>query len=86
MTAPGDEAAGRIAEQNQIPREQFFYFEGGYAPEKLGFIKRTMINMIKKSVEKKAEKTEDELHMLETLKGADNTNKEAIEDLVEYCM
>ena len=42
--------------------------------------------MIKKSIEKKENKTADELHMLETFKGADNTDKEAIEDLVKYCM
>lgn len=45
-----------------------------------------MVNMVKKSLEKKADKTEDDLHTLETFKGADNTRKEAIEDLVAYCM
>ena len=40
------------------------------------------MNMIKKSLEKKENKTADELHTLETFKGADNTNKEAIGDLV----
>ena len=41
--------------------------------------------MIKKSIEKKEEKTEDELHMLEAVKGVDNTRKEAVEDLVAFC-
>ena len=31
------------------------YFEGGYAPERLGFFKRLLMNMIKKSIEKKEE-------------------------------
>lgn len=44
------------------------------------------MNMIKKSLEKKENKTADELHTLETFKGADNTNKEAIGDLVARCM
>ena len=86
MTVPSDEVAGKIAEQNQIPRERCFYFEGGYNPQKLGVMKKMMVNMVKKSLEKKADKTADDLHTLETFKGADNTRKEAIEDLVAYCM
>ena len=85
VTVPSEEVARKIAEQNQIPRDHFFYYEGGYAPQKLSFMKKIMINMIKKSIEKKENKTADELHMLETFKGADNTDKEAIEDLVKYC-
>ena len=85
ITVPSEEVARKIAEQNQIPRERFFYYEGGYDPQKLSFMKKIMINMIKKSIEKKENKTADELHMLETFKGADNTDKEAIEDLVKYC-
>ena len=86
MTVPSEEVAAKIAEQNQIPRERFYYYEGGYAPQKVGFMKRMMLNMIKKSLEKKENKTADELHTLETFKGADNTNKEAIGDLVARCM
>ena len=55
-------------------------------PQKLGVVKKMMVNMVKKSLEKKADKTEDDLHTLETFKGADNTRKEAIEDLVAFCM
>ena len=86
MTVPSEEVAAKIAEQNQIPRERFYYYEGGYDPQKVGFMKRMMLNMIKKSLEKKENKTADELHTLETFKGADNTNKEAIGDLVARCM
>lgn len=86
MTVPSDEVAAKIAEQNQISKERFFYFEGGYNPQKLGVVKKMMVNMVKKSLEKKADKTEDDLHTLETFKGADNTRKEAIEDLVAFCM
>lgn len=86
MTVPSDEVAEKIAEQNQISRDRFFYYEGGYAPQKLGFMKKMMMNMIKKSLEKKENKTADELHTLETFKGADNTSKEAIEELVAFCM
>ena len=86
MTVPSEEVAAKIAEQNQISRERFYYYEGGYAPQKVGFMKRMMLNMIKKYLEKKENKTADELHTLETFKGADNTNKEAIGDLVARCM
>lgn len=85
MTVPSEEVTAKIAEQNQIPREQFFYFEGGYNPQKLGFIQKAMTNIIKKSLLKKADKTAEDLHTLETFKGADNTDRNAIKGLVEYC-
>lgn len=84
MSIPGDETAEKIAAQNQIPGERFFYFEGGYQPQKLGFVKKMMLNMIKKSIEKKEAKTEDEIHMLKTMEGADHTDRAAIKELVEY--
>ena len=85
MTLPSEETAAKVAEQNQIPRDRFFYYEGGYDPKKVGFIKNMMVNMVMKSIKKKEDKTPEELHMLETLKGADHTKKEAIEDIVAYC-
>ena len=85
MTIPSDEIAEKISAQNQIPRDRFFYYEGGYDPKKLGVVKKMMVNMVKKSVEKKENKTADDLHTLETFKGADRTNKEAIRELVAYC-
>ena len=33
MTVPSEELAIKIAEQNQIPRERLYYYEGGYAPQ-----------------------------------------------------
>ena len=85
MSISSEEVIENIATQNQIPRDKCFYFEGGYNPQKLGFMKKMMVNMVIKSVEKKEEKTEADLHMLKTAKGADNTNREAIKELVEYC-
>ena len=83
MSVPSDTVAQMIAEKNSIPRESFFYFEGGYDPKKVGFIKKMMMNMIKKSVEKKEDKTPEDIHMLETFKGMDNTNKEFIKPLID---
>lgn len=85
MSLVDDEISEKIAKQNQIPEQRFFYFEGGYNPKKLGIMKRMMVNMIKKSVEKKEDKTAQETHLLESVKGADNTDREAIRELVEYC-
>ena len=83
MTVPNDEVVAKLAEQNKIKKDNFFYFEGGYNPKKVGFFKKMMMNMIKKSIEKKEEKTAEDLHMLETFKGADNTNREAIKPLID---
>ena len=84
-------------EENHIPfvtldvfqvfdEERFFYFEGGYRPEKVNFIMRTMMKMLKKSIEKKPEKTEEDLYIIKTFNGADNAKKEAVKPLVEYCI
>ena len=83
MTVPNDEVVAKLAEQNKIYKDNFFYFEGGFNPKKVGFFKKMMMNMIKKSIEKKEEKTAEDLHMLETFKGADNTNREAIKPLID---
>lgn len=85
MTVSNDEITGKIAEQNQIPGERFFYYEGGYNPAKLGFLKKMLMGMIKKQLEKKENKTADDLHMLKSFEGADNTDREAIKGLVEFC-
>lgn len=85
MTIPSEEVVAKLAEQNQIPTGKVFYFEGGFAPENLGFIKRKIIGMIQKSIEDKQEKTEEDIYMLETCAGADRTKREAIADLVAYC-
>lgn len=84
MSIAGEEITKKIAEQNQIPVEKFFYFEGGYHPQKIGFLKKMMMNMIKKSIEQKVEKTPEDIHMLETFQGADNTNREYIKPLLAY--
>ena len=84
MSVPNDDFVEKMAEQNQIPLNDLFYYEGGYNPKKVRGLKKMMMNIIKKSIEKKPEKTQDDLHMLETFKGADNTNKEFIKPLLDY--
>ena len=84
MSVPSEEVATKIAAQNEIEQGKFFYFEGGYDPKKVGFLKKMMMNMIKKSIEQKIDKTEDDIHMLETFKGADCTNRESIKPLIHF--
>ena len=79
------EVTEKIIKENGFDAEHFFYFEGGYRPEKVNFIMRTMMKMLKKSIEKKAEKTEEDLYIIKTFNGADNAKKEAVKPLVEYC-
>ena len=83
MSVPSDDLTAKIAAQNEISQERLFYFEGGYNPKKVGFVKKMMMNMIKKSIEQKVDKTKEDIHMLETFKGADCTNREAIKPLIE---
>ena len=42
------EVANKIIADNGFDAERFFYFEGGYRPEKVNFIMRTMMKMLKK--------------------------------------
>lgn len=79
------EVANKIIVDNGFAAERFFYFEGGYRPEKVNFIMRTMMKMLKKSIEKKQEKTEEDLYIIKTFHGADNAKREAIMPLVEFC-
>lgn len=86
MAPSVDSVAEKIIADNGFVPERFFYFEGGYRPEKVNFIMRTMMKMLKKSIEKKPEKTEEDLYIIKTFNGADNAKKEAVKSLVEYCM
>lgn len=83
MSAQCDGIKELILKQNKMENEKFFYFEGGYAPDKVGFIGRLMIKMVTGSVSKKEIKSEDELRMLETAKGLDRTDKKMIEPLLK---
>ena len=45
ITVPSAEITEKLSAQNQIPRDRFFYYEGGYAPKKLGIMKKMIMNM-----------------------------------------
>lgn len=83
MSPESEKIVTTIAEQNQVQKEKCFYFRGGYSPEKLNFFKRMLIKMIKKNIQKKVGKTEEDMQMLKIFDGGDFTKKEAIGDLIQ---
>ena len=44
------------------------------------------MNIIKKSIQKKPVKTEEDIHMLEAFKGKDNTDRTVIEPLIKRAL
>lgn len=83
MSVPTDTVRDNIAKQNDIPADRLFCFEGGFAPDRVGFMGKMIVKMISGSISKKEDKTPEDIHMLEAVKGADNTDRAAIPPLVE---
>lgn len=85
MSSISDKVGEKIIEANQLGTIPFFYFEGGVRPEKLGFLKRQMLKMVKSSLEKKEDKTQEEMKIIRMLSDScDCTNPKAIENLIQY--
>lgn len=86
MSSASDELTEKIIEQNQLKDMPFFYFQGGVKMDKLGFLKRQMLKMVRKSLEKKEQKTEEDIKMLRLFnESGDYSNPRAIEGLIQYC-
>ncbi len=83
LTKPTDEFSKKLAADNKVKAENFFYLPGGYRPERLGFLKRSMLGMIRKSAEKKEVKTEDDIYTLEMFNGVNKSNRALLEDLLK---
>lgn len=49
MTAPGEKVLASLGRSNYVPNAPIFYLQGGYAPKKLSWLKRRMVNMATKS-------------------------------------
>lgn len=82
----GHDREQQIRESNQLLDTPFFYLEGGINYEKLGFVKRSMLNMVRKSIAKKVDKSEEDKIMENALSASfDHTSQEMIEELVAYC-
>ena len=87
ITPDGKELRETIRKQNHIEAVPFFYLEGGLDYKKLGFIKKFILNMVKKSIVKKENKTEQDLHMIKTLgSSVDHTKAENIKPLVSFVL
>lgn len=85
--ATPDEIAPKdvIVELNHIEEVPFFYMVGGFHFKELNFAIRAMLKGLKKSAGKKANKTEQEAFMAESLGTTfDNSDKKYIQPLVEF--
>ena len=49
MTPPGSPSLSSLSKANYVPNAPIFYLQGGYAPKKVGWLKRRMVNMATKS-------------------------------------
>lgn len=50
MTPPGEKVLSDMGRSNYVPNATVFYLQGGYAPKKLSWIKRRMVNMATRSI------------------------------------
>ncbi|MDO5521670.1 MAG: flavodoxin domain-containing protein [bacterium] len=82
-TPDSDNIRTAIQEQNQIQEYPFYYFEGGFRFEQLSFPKKTMLKMVRNSVAKKENKTEQDEYMAKVIGTTfDHSDKKYIEALV----
>jgi hypothetical protein len=70
MSQPGKRVLGEMSRANYVPNAALFYLQGGYAPKKVGWLKRRMINMVTKSLREELQqkgnrRTEEEQKLLE---------------------
>ncbi|NLD20244.1 MAG: hypothetical protein GX663_08395 [Clostridiales bacterium] len=78
----------KIVEMNFSPEERLmapvFYFEGGINYEKMGFMSKKMLGMLKKNVGKKEVISAEESNLLDKIsRDYDGTKREYIEPLIE---
>jgi len=80
-----EELRKKLIEYNKIGDTPFFYMQGGFRFEKLGFFKRMMLKMVRKSLEKKVGITESEAEMIMMLsESSDRSDRKYIDELVSY--
>lgn len=78
-----EEVLTQIREQNQLGETPFFYFEGGVDFNKLGFVQRMMLKMMKKMTEKKKDMTRQEAAIVQLLAGSfDHTDRGQLEGML----
>ncbi|MEA4932461.1 MAG: hypothetical protein VB071_02555 [Lawsonibacter sp.] len=72
MSPPGEKVLLDLSRANYMPDGPIFYLQGGYAPEKVGWLKRRMVNAATKSIresllEKGSRRTPEEQAQLDLL-------------------
>ncbi len=87
--SPDEKIVKEIRDKNfssdELKKIEFFYLRGGFNFNKLGFADKAIMRVFKKIIEKKKEKTEEEIGMLAAYnKPADFTKKENVKGIVEY--
>ena len=87
-SAPDDKVLEDVKKRNfsedELKRISFHYFRGGFDFDKLNFINKLIMSLMKKMLERKKERTEEEQGMLDSYDNpADFTDRENIKALIE---
>lgn len=72
MSPPGPQTLSTLSKANYIPEAPMFYLQGGWAPKKVSWLQRRMVNMVTRSVRKQLidrgrKRTEEEQRYLDML-------------------
>lgn len=89
MTEPGEKVLAGLGRSNYVPNAPIFYLQGGYAPKKVGWLKRRMVNIatksMRESLQKKSKRTAREQAQLDMLlKGGSFVAYQNLEPLQEW--
>ena len=72
MSPPGREILNTLSKANSVPNAPIFYLQGGWAPKKVGWVKRQAVNMVTRSfrqaLESKSNRSRFEQDNLDMLK------------------
>ena len=88
MSRPNEKQYNQIIERHHI-KEKLFYLQGGYNKDKLNGIYKFMMSCLEKIVkpklEKKENKTEEDVEMLDMMKnGKDCVKKENLKEVIDW--
>ena len=72
MSPPSPQTLATLSKANYIPEAPMFYLQGGWAPKKVSWIQRRMVNMVTRSIRKQlldkgSRRTEEEQRYLDML-------------------
>lgn len=72
MSPPGPQTLSTLSKANYIPEAPMFYLHGGWAPKKVSWLQRRMVNMVTRTIrkqlqEKGSKRTKEEQRYLDML-------------------